>query len=330
MPMTLDTVFDLASLTKPMATALGVMRLHQARVLSLTTSLASLLPACAGTAVGKVTVEQLLLHTSGLPAADALGNYDTDRRGVLRRLCALPLSAPAGSEFRYSDLGYILLGEAIAAATAQPLDRLLHDLVFAPLGMTETGFNPNSELAPRAAPTEAASAADGDRASVDEPSLAGRVHDPRARRLGGVAGHAGVFATADDVARFVAVLIEPTQARASGLSAETVRTFLAPRNAGGRMRAYAGHVDGAVIGHTGFTGTGFWADRRRGRGVVILTSRLHPHGQGTAGRLRRDVIMAAMSARLRPGEPSAHDLHLSGPTWGARITLSPPHRGICQ
>jgi CubicO group peptidase (beta-lactamase class C family) len=304
MPMTLDTVFDLASLTKPMATALGVMRLRQEHVLSLSTSLARLLPACAGTAAGKVSLEQLLLHTSGLPAADALDNYDADRGDRLRRLCALPLATPAGGEFRYSDLGYILLGEAIMAATAQPLDRLLHDLVFAPLGMTETGFNPNSKLASRAAPTEAASAADGYQASVDESSLAGRVHDPRARRLGGVAGHAGVFATADDVARFVAALIDPREARASGLSAETMRAFLTPRQAGGRMRAYAGHVDGTMISHTGFTGTGFWADPRRGRGVVILASRLHPHGQGTAGRLRRDVLMAAMSARLRCAEES--------------------------
>jgi CubicO group peptidase (beta-lactamase class C family) len=301
-PMTLDTVFDLASLTKPMATALALMRLRQQHVLSLTMSLASVLPACAGTAVGKATLEQLLLHTSGLPAADALSSYDADRLGRLRRLCALPLATPPGTEFRYSDLGYILLGEAIAEATARPLDRALHDLVFAPLGLRETGFNPTDEFASRAAPTEAESAADGGRARPGEPSLAGRVHDPRARRLGGVAGHAGVFATADDVARFVAALIEPSEARTSGLSRETIRAFLAPRAAGSRTRAYAGHVDGDLIGHTGFTGTGFWVDPRRRRGVVILTTRLYPNGQGTVGRLRRDVIMAAMSARLRRGE----------------------------
>jgi serine-type D-Ala-D-Ala carboxypeptidase len=303
-PMTLDTLFDLSSLTKPMATALGMMRLRQEHVLSLTASLASVLPACAGTAVGKATLEQLLLHTSGLPAADALSSYDADRRGRLRRLCGLPLGAPPGTEFRYSDLGYILLGEALMEATAKPLDQAFHDLVSAPLGMRETGFNPDADLASRAAPTEAASAADGGRASPDEPSLAGRAHDPRARRLGGVAGHAGVFATADDVARFVAVLIDPSEARASGLSRETIRAFLALRPAGDAARAYAGKVDGDLVGHTGFTGTGFWVDPRRRRGTVILTSRLHPHGQGAAGRLRRDVIMAAMSARLRRGEDS--------------------------
>jgi CubicO group peptidase (beta-lactamase class C family) len=311
-PMTFDTLFDLSSLTKPMATALGMMKLRQEHVLAFTTSLASVLPACAGTAVGKATLEQLLLHTSGLPVADALSSYDTDRRGRLRRLCALPLAARPGAEFRYSDLGYILLGEALTEATGKPLDQALHGLVFAPLGMRETRFNPDADLGLRAAPTEAASAADGERASPGEPSLAGRVHDPRARRLGGVAGHAGVFAIADDVARFVAVLIEPSEARASGLSRETISAFLAPRPAGGGMRAYAGKVDGELIGHTGFTGTGFWVDPRRRRGVVILTSRLHPYGQGTAGRLRRDVIMAAMSARLRRREGSCAASALAG------------------
>jgi uncharacterized protein YbbC (DUF1343 family)/CubicO group peptidase (beta-lactamase class C family) len=196
-PMTVDTIFDLASLTKPLATAAAIATLIDRGHLQLTDRVADYLPAFASGDKGAITIEQLLLHTAGLVADNALADYLAGPSEAWRRICALtPVHRP-GERFIYSDVGYIVLGELVRAIDSRPLDQFVRDEIFAPLGMGETMFNPPAELGGRIAPTQR------------QPGgwLIGRVHDPRAAALGGVAGHAGLFGTANDLAQFCMALL---------------------------------------------------------------------------------------------------------------------------
>lgn len=289
LPMTLDTLFDLASLSKPIATATSIALLAERGRLRFADPAARHLPDFAAQGKGAVTIEQLLLHTSGLIADNPLSDYEGDRTTAMRRLSALAPETPPGAAFRYSDVGYLVLGEIVERASSAKLDGFAREGLFDPLGMSDTTFAPPPPLAARAAPTE----------KSGEVFLIGKVHDPRARALGGVAGHAGLFATAADLGQYARMLLGG--GALSGrrvLAAETVRALLAPHEIPGGKRAYLGAVNGTAVSHTGFTGTQLWLDAQRRIAVIVLSNRVHPDGKGSADRLRREVIEASVAGAM--------------------------------
>jgi uncharacterized protein YbbC (DUF1343 family)/CubicO group peptidase (beta-lactamase class C family) len=298
--MTVDTVFDLASLTKPVATASCVMLLAEQGKLSLSDPVAKHLPAFASKGKDRLTLEHLLLHTSGLIADNPVSDYQDGREKALERICDLePRTAP-GERFVYSDVNFIVLGEVVERVSGKPLDELARERVFKPLGMTATGFRPKGDLKDRAAPTE----------KRDGKWLLGEVHDPRAALLGGVAGHAGLFGTADDLAAFAQCLLDGGEHKGARVfQPETVRRMTAARAVPGGLRAYgwdmatsysANRGDlfrrGVSFGHTGFTGTSLWIDPETQTVVVFLSNRVHPAGKGNVTRLRGRVATLAAAA----------------------------------
>ncbi|MEP7123363.1 MAG: exo-beta-N-acetylmuramidase NamZ domain-containing protein [Byssovorax sp.] len=290
-PMKVDTVFDLASLTKALATAPSILLLVEQKKLSLATPVAKYLPVLGSRGKDAITVEQLLLHTSGLRADIGVGDFTHGRDEALRRIGALPLESDPGARFEYSDLGYIALGALVEKIAGAPLDAFARASFYAPLGMRDTTFSPPPALAARAAPT----AKDGDA------YLQGVAHDPRARALGGVAGHAGLFSTVDDVARFATMLLNRGEIGGTRvLAASTVAALTLPHelpdDAGKRALGWdidtrfsgvRGELHG--YGHTGFTGTSVWIDPSRKTAVVVLSSAPYPDGKGDVRRLRREV-----------------------------------------
>lgn len=300
-PMTADTVFDLASLTKPVATATSILLLQERGKLRLDDPVARHLPDFARNGKEKVTVEHLLLHTSGLIADNALADYRGGRQKAMEKIADLGLSAAPGARLVYSDVGFIVLGALVEKLSGEPLEEFAHKNVFAPLGMNDTGFRP---VADRCAPTEK----DGER------WLRGVVHDPRARLLGGAAGHAGLFGTADDLAVYAQMLLDGgTHAGRRLLKEETVRLMIQPRPVPGGLRALGWDVRSAYssnrgqhfagFGHTGFTGTSLWIDPPSRTVVIILTNRVHPHGKGDVTRLRARVATLVAEAIIRPPFP---------------------------
>ncbi|HEY4117780.1 MAG TPA: serine hydrolase, partial [Byssovorax sp.] len=289
-PMTVDTVFDLASLTKPLATGLAVMQLVDAGRVRLDAKVARYLPAFGA---GDVTVEELLLHTSGLPADTSLDAWRGGRAEATARALATPLEAAPGARVRYSDLGFVALGALVERVSGERLDAFTRRRVFGPLGLADTMFRPSTALASRAAPTE----------SRGGRLLRGEVHDPRAAALDGVAGHAGLFSTAGDLASLGAAILQVVKsgARRDGLpSAPVLRDMLRPRAVPGGARALAWDVArslsgarGAVaLSHTGFTGTSITIDPASDTVVALLSSRLQAGARGDAKPVRRDVLEA--------------------------------------
>jgi uncharacterized protein YbbC (DUF1343 family) len=312
-PMTSDTIFDLASLTKPIATATAIMLLAEAGKLRVSDSVAQHRPRFGQNGKDKLTIEQLLLHTSGLIADNPLGDYADGREKALEHIDALKLVAEPGAKFIYSDVNFIVLGELVHQLSGEPLDHFIQKRLFEPLGMNDTGFRPHAALKPRIAPTELR----------DERWLRGEVHDPRAAKLGGVAGHAGLFGTADDLARFVQMLLNEGELNGKRiLKPETVRLMTQARRIPGGQRAYGWDVQtsysgnrgeyfpiGKSYGHTGFTGTSLWIDPTSQTAVIFLSNRVHPDGKGNVTRLRGQVATLvaeamAMTPSPRPSPPS--------------------------
>jgi uncharacterized protein YbbC (DUF1343 family)/CubicO group peptidase (beta-lactamase class C family) len=305
-PMTTDTVFDLASLTKSVATASCVLLLAEQGKLSLSDPVAKHLPAFAARGKDYISLEHLLLHVSGLLADNPVADYQDGRDRAVERICQLTPLAPPGERFVYSDVNYILLGEIAERVSGKPLDQLARQRVFEPLGMAATGFKPRGELKDRAAPTE----------KRDGQWLLGEVHDPRAALLGGVAGHAGLFGTADDLAAFAQCLLDGGTYRGKRVfEPETVRRMTAARAVPGGLRAYGWDVataysanrgelfrKGVSFGHTGFTGTSLWIDPETQTVVVFLSNRVHPDGKGNVTKLRgRVATLAAAALDPAPG-----------------------------
>jgi CubicO group peptidase (beta-lactamase class C family) len=300
LPMAVDTLFDVASLTKPVATATVIMQLTDRGVLSLQDPVARWLPDFTGDGREAVTVWHLLTHSSGLPAYrdyEVLFGEDLApeerRAAVVRDICRLDLEHRAGDGSIYSCLGFILLTSVAEAATGRPLDALAQERIFEPLGMADTGFCPEPGLAPRCAATE----------EIAGGVLQGVVHDQNARYLGGVGGNAGLFSTAGDLAIFARMLLNGgALAGTRVLAAESVEAMLCEQSAAGAVRRTLGwrlanpedtHLYGAPtadsVGHTGFTGTSLWIDRASGVFVVLLTNRVHPSRDAEIGPLRRRV-----------------------------------------
>lgn len=298
--MTRDTLFDLASLTKPIATTTAVLQLIDRGVLALDQPVAKWLPSFRDKDKQRVTLFHLLNHSSGLPAWKPFYKAITpDEAGqanarLYERILAEPLVYPTGSQSIYSDLGFILLGLIIERATGRPLDHFCRDEVFAPLGMASTAFRPldRPELAAR-------SIAATEQCAWRGRLLRGEVHDENCFALGGVSGHAGLFAPADDLARFVAAIIAADGAADgaadrgrgegpfAGAPAALLDQFLSCQSTPGSSwglgwdtpsepSSSGQYFSPRSCGHLGYTGTSLWIDRDRGWGVLLLTNRVHP------------------------------------------------------
>ncbi len=299
-PMTVDTVFDMASVTKPVATATSIHILIERGKLRLADKVAKHWPAFAANGKDAVTVEQCLLHVTGLIADNAIADYQGTRAEMFANVANLKLEAPPGTRFRYSDVGFIVLGELVERVGGMPLDEFAAKNVFAPLKMADTGYKPGEALKARIAPTSTRSGK----------SIIGDVHDPRAFALGGVAGHAGLFGTADDLARYCRMLLRGGELDgARVLGTLSVRQFTEPRPIPGGLRSRGWDIDtsysslrgelfpaGDGFGHTGFTGTSVWFDPPSKTAIIILTSRLHPNEKGNVTELRRQVGTIVASA----------------------------------
>ncbi len=317
--MTLDTVFDLASLTKPIATATSVMILIEEGAVRLSDSIVRHLPEFKNHGKEAITVEHLLRHRAGLIADNPQADFDQGPKAAWKRISEIDLVSKPGERYVYSDVGFLILGRLVERVSGKSLDAFAHERIFLPLGMIDTGFRPQD---PPAEPKAAASIlriAPTEPPRQGEPILRGTVHDPRARALGGVAGHAGLFASADDLAIYAQTLlnegIAPNGHRL--LSPRAIRRFTdAGTTPPSERRALGWDVDtphsaprGELFdttgfGHTGFTGTSLWIDPESETFVILLTSRLHPNGKQAAPiRLRSaiaTIVASAMSDPLRP------------------------------
>jgi len=252
-PMTLDTVFDLASLTKVVATTTAVMQLVERGQLRLTDAVASWVPGFERYGKGGVTIRHLLTHVSGLRPDVDLGDPWKGYDAAIELARDEVLQSPPGERFVYSDINFFLLGHIVGRVSGEPLERYTARHVFEPLGMTDTGFLPPLERIGRIAPTERCRFLDAwpCKAPGEEP-LRGVVHDPTARRMGGVAGHAGLFSTARDLTRFVQMLLGGGVAGPRRVLAPlTVAKMIAPATPAGMLasRGLGWDVD------TSFSGT---------------------------------------------------------------------------
>src|SRR5438552_5517150 len=213
-PMTTNTIFDLASLTKIVATATSIMILVERGKVALTDPLAKYIPEIKSAGRDRITIELLLTHRAGYAPDFDLRDRWTGYDEAIKRLIAEPLRNPPGARFVYSDIGYIALGEVVRRASGMSLDEFARRNIFVPLGMHDTGFKPRASLHPRIAPTERRRGqlsylGDTGQNAGDEGEkwLRGEVHDPTSYRMGGVAGHAGLFSTADDLAIYCQMIL---------------------------------------------------------------------------------------------------------------------------
>ena len=310
-PMTTDTIFDLASMTKVVATTTALMMLIEEGQVRLRAPVARYVPGFDRRGKQDVTVGHLLTHMSGLrPDLDLEEEFEGYEVAINRTIDEA-LVAPVGERFIYSDLNFVILGDIVTRVSGMPLDRFAARRIFGPLGMSDTAFRPSRSLRARIAPTEACRPLAWPCGGPGATMLRGIVHDPTARRMGGVAGHAGLFGSAADLARFGAALV-------SGGSLDGVRV-LAPLTVA-RMttpatppgirdrRGLGWDIDSRYsanrgdlfpigsYGHTGFTGTSIWLDPSTQTVVVFLSNRVHPDGEGDVTALRGRVATLAAAA----------------------------------
>ena len=313
-PVTADTPYDLASLTKVVGTTAAAMRLVERGRLDLDATVASYLPRYRSRGKDRVTVRQLLAHSAGHRAWHPFWSDGIrDREGVLDFVYADTLQYRPGTRSRYSDFDMILLGEVIERATGEPLADAFRDEVFDPLGMTQTGFRAVGAVDPAVAPTE------DDRAFRGR-MLQGEVHDEAASVMGGVAGHAGLFSTARDLARFAYAMASGGAGYGSRLVRRTTLERFVERvplestyptglgwmvNSGGGNSAAGDRFGPRSFGHTGYTGTSIWVDPDQGLFVVLLSNRVHPSRANTRIRGVRPALADAVAGAIAapPGRP---------------------------
>ena len=333
--MTLDTIFDLASLTKVVATTTSVMMLVEQGRIRLNDRVASYIPGFERYGKGEITVRHLLTHVSGLrpdvDLADLWMGYET---AIALAIDEVPASRP-GERFVYSDINFFLLGDLVQRVSKLPLDRFAREQIFEPLGMKDTTFNPASSLEPRIAPTESCTRFGWPCQGPEMTMLRGVVHDPTARRMGGVAGHAGLFSTAADLASFCRMLLGGGTFQGarilSPLAVEKMTSDATP-DLGTTARALGWDIDSAYssnrgellpigsFGHTGFTGTSLWIDPATGMFVIFLSNRVHPDGKGDVTPLRARVATVAAAA-VTSLPPAARALTWTGRDFGASGAL---------
>ena len=303
-PMTPDTIFDLASLTKPVATAVAIMQITEQGKIELDSPVARYWPAFAQNGKQQITVRELMTHCSGLRADLDLRTRWRGYATAMEMIEAEKPLYPPGARYLYSDINFEALGELVRRISGQSLDAYCAAHIFKPLGMRDTGFGPAAGKRDRIAPT----------GYVQGRLRLGEVHDPTASRMGGVAGDAGLFSTADDLALFARMLLRRGHAgRAQILNPTSVDLMAAPQSPSGadRPRGLGWDLQAPLVsnrdqllpvgsyGHTGFTGTMLWIDPLTQRFVIILTNRTYPDGRGDARPLRK-AILALLSERSGP------------------------------
>src|SRR5262245_33013595 len=314
-PMTVDTIFDIASLTKVVATATSMMILVERGLVRLGDPVSRYIPEFGEMGKRNITVEQLLTHRSGLIPDNDIKDYEQGPEEAMRNIWKLAPLVEPGSKFIYSDVNYIVLAELVKRLSGKPIDQFAAENIFRPLGMKDTGYKPDASLAPRIAPTEKR----GDK------WMRGEVHDPRAYLLGGVAGHAGLFSTADDLAIYCQMILNFGEyCGARILSPMGVARMTEARPTGGNA------VDGMArgvgwdiftgysanrgdlfpvgsFGHTGFTGTSLWIDPSSETFVVFLCNRVHPRldtkHPADVGSLRGRVASVVAASIIAPPFP---------------------------
>jgi uncharacterized protein YbbC (DUF1343 family)/CubicO group peptidase (beta-lactamase class C family) len=296
-PMTIDTIFDLASLTKCIATATSVMKLVQDGRIRLGDSVSTYLPDFAQNGKKDITIRDLMTHYSGMPPDLDLKSQWSGRDAAYQMAMHEKPTNPPGSQFVYSDINFEVLGFIVEKITGQPLNEFASANVFAPLGMKNTRFLPPKEWVPRIAPTQ-----------YDDQGhmLRGVVHDPTARRMGGVAGHAGLFSTGDDMALFA----EDFLSGFTVLSRSAIAKMSSPQQPPNAtvLRGLGWDIDSPFstnrgeflpvgsFGHTGFTGTTLWIDPVTDSYIILLTNAVHPHGGKSTVSLRCKLTTAVVQA----------------------------------
>jgi uncharacterized protein YbbC (DUF1343 family)/CubicO group peptidase (beta-lactamase class C family) len=307
LPMTVGTIFDLGSLTKVVATTTAVVQLVERGKVRVDDPVAEYWPEFKTNGKEKITVRELMTHYSGLRPDLEVGSnwagYDT----ALKMITVEKPISPPGTRFIYSDINFIILGELVCQISGQSLDAYCAEHVFKPIGMKDTYFNPPPSLRSRIAPTQHQQ---GKKGKI----LWGEVHDPAAYRMGGVAGHAGLFATADDLALFSQALLNGGATKSGRiLNSSTVEMMTTPQNPPEKMvlRGLGWDINSPFslnggelfstgsYGHTGFTGTSIWIDPVSKTYIILLTNRVHPDGKGDVASLRSEIAALVASA-LKP------------------------------
>jgi uncharacterized protein YbbC (DUF1343 family)/CubicO group peptidase (beta-lactamase class C family) len=308
-PMTTDTVFDMASITKPVATATSIMILIERGKLKLSDKVSAIIPEFAANEKENITVRDLLIHQSGLIADNPLSDYEKGPEEAMKKICDLKLQVPTGSKFIYSDVNFILLGEIVHRVSGQKLNEFAPENIYKPLGMNETGYLPGEDLRKRAAPTE----------KRNDHWMQGEVHDPRSYKLGGVAGHAGLFSTAQDLAKYAQMMINGGELGAARVLAHRTilemtqgeRVSTGKRGLGwDKQTGYSINrgdmLSPRAFGHGGFTGTVMWIDPELQLFYIFLSNRVHPDGKGSVNQLagRIGSVAAASIRKTSPAKPS--------------------------
>ncbi len=306
-PMNLSTIFDVASLTKVVVTAPLILQLVEEGRVRLEEPMERYLPEFRRHPAGRATVRHLLVHTSGLPSGLPREDTSEGPAAILQAIRRERAVAAPGARYLYSDLNYILLGAILERTTGRTLSALAEERIFVPLGMGETAFNPPEAWRERIAPTQILNGA----------PRQGSVHDPLAFRMGGSAGHAGLFSTAMDLARFAQAILNgglygEGRILAPGTVALMTSPLSLPQAKGRRTLGWDVDSPAAVrgihsspdsFGHTGFTGTALWLDPPTETLVVFLSNRVHPDGNGDLAGLRGAVVSAAGRALLEGPDP---------------------------
>lgn len=313
--MTADTIFDIASLTKVIATAPSVMKLVEAGKLRLDDPVARYLPEFAANGKDQITLRMLLTHTSGLAPDPPIEAAQIGKAALLAEINQEQLVAPPGMRFIYSDTGFIVLGELVEKISGVPLDEYARNNIFEPLQMRETRFLPPADWIPRIAPTEEIDLPAGETAGSGKGHvLRGVVHDPTARAIGGVAGHAGLFSTAADLEKFCRMELNggavSAGASARILSPAAIERMASPQSPPWipALRGLGWDIDSPYssprgelfpigsFGHTGFTGTSVWIDPASESFVILLTNAVHPFRRPAISGLRSKIATAVAAA----------------------------------
>jgi uncharacterized protein YbbC (DUF1343 family)/CubicO group peptidase (beta-lactamase class C family) len=347
--MTTDTIFDIASLTKVIATAPSVMKLVEEGKLRLDDPVSRYLPEFTSNGNHQITIRMLLTHTSGLAPDPPLDAARAGKSAIYAEINQEELEAPPGMRFIYSDTGFIVLGELVEKISGMPLAEYAGRNIFEPLHMQETRFLPPSEWISRIAPTEEIDLpADEKAGSGKGHLLRGTVHDPTARAMGGVAGNAGVFSTASDLDKFCTMVLSGGRIPGSDggriLSEASVHKMTSPQSPPWipAIRGLGWDIDSQYssprgelfplgsFGHTGFTGTSIWIDPASETFVILLTNSVHPYRRPPISSLRSKVstaVAVALQIGGTPGETSKFErsAHAARPQDPAGILSASDH-----
>jgi serine-type D-Ala-D-Ala carboxypeptidase len=305
-PMTADTIFDFASLTKSVAAATSVLILIDRGQIELDAPVAKYIPEFGNHGKEKITVRMLLLHHGGLIPDNPMSDYDAGPVEAWKKIFDSTPKWEPGTHFAYSDVGFLVLGELVHRVSGKPLNQFAHDEIYVPLKMNETSYLPPADWRPRIAPTEMRKGE----------WIIGEVHDPRAFALGGVAGHAGLFSTAQDLSRWLRMLnaggeVEGKRILSESIVKQMLTEDALPDGTGSRglgvdiASSYSGprgtrFDKGTTFGHTGWTGTMYWSDPVNDVYVILLSNRVHPDGKGDLKKVRSEVSTAVAEALLGP------------------------------